>query len=149
MDIISAIQMIKEKFITSGGEAEIPKMKGGYFKAKLVEGGIEVDNLGSSPFLPWAVFQEAICLLIRNNGHAARGDAMTVKLGGPGLETDTIEGHIAQVVYGKCIGDSVFRRITPIACVLVWAELCEYQRGGLILKDTTKNQFNNRISGRA
>ena len=137
MNIIAAIQIIKQKFERSGGEAEIHKMKGGYFKAKLVEGGIEVDNLGNLPFLPWAVFQEAICLLIRNNGRAARGDAMVARLGEPELTTETIEGHVAQAVYGKQAGESVFRRITPISCILVWSELCEYEKGTLILRGGT------------
>ena len=135
MDIISGIQIIKQKLERTGGEADIPKLKGGYFKAKIVEGGIEVDNLGNSPFLSWAVFQEAICLLIRNNGHATRGDAMAAKLGDPELTTDTIEGHVAQVVYGKQIGESIFRRITPISCILAWAGLCEHENGALIIKN--------------
>jgi hypothetical protein len=134
MDTVSAVKIIKDKFEQCGRVADIPKVKGGYFKAKIVEGGIEVDNLGNLAFLPWAVFQEAICLLIRNNGRAARGDAMAAKLGDPGLESLTIEGHIAQVVYGKRAGESVFRRITPISCILIWAGLCEPGRGELILK---------------
>ena len=46
---------------------------GSFGRAELVEGGISVDNLGTQPFLPWAVFQEAICVLIRSGGRARRG----------------------------------------------------------------------------
>jgi hypothetical protein len=50
-------------------------------------------------------------------------------------ELDSIEGHIARVVYGKKIGDSVFRRISAIAGILVWAEVCEHAPGELVLVD--------------
>ena len=92
-----------------------------------------MDNLGTQPFLPWAVFQEAICVLVRNAGRAGRGNAMNYKLGEPGLSLDSIEVHIAHVVYGKRNGDSVFRRITPIACILIWAGVCRAEPGELIL----------------
>ena len=71
--------------------------------------------------------------MIRNNGTAMRGDAMNAKLGDEGLPLDSVEGHIAHVVYGKKIGDSVFRRITPIACILVWSGICESKPMKLVL----------------
>jgi len=98
-----------------------------------VDGGVDVNNLGNQPFLPWIVFQEAIYVLIRNNGIAQRGNAMDSRLGEEGLFLNSIEGHVANVVYGKKIGDSVFRRITPIACILVWAGICRSEPGRLIL----------------
>ena len=124
---------IKKKLTDSGGDALIPLQKRGYFKAKFFEGGIEVDNLGNQPFLPWCVFQEAVCILIRNGGTAKRGDAMTARLGDEALSLDSVEGHIALVLYGKEVGDSIFRRITPVASILEWAGLCGYEPGRLIL----------------
>lgn len=103
--------------------------------AALTEEGIKVNNLGTQPLLPWEVFQEAICVLVRNGGRADRGDAMGSRLGEEGLSFNSIEGHIAQVVYGKHEGDVVFRRITPIACILVWAGICEAIPGKLILRE--------------
>ena len=58
---------------------------------------------------------------------------MDYRLGDPGLPLDCVEGHIAHVIYGKRRGDSVFRRITPIACILIWAGVCEHARGELVL----------------
>jgi hypothetical protein len=58
---------------------------------------------------------------------------MNNKLGESGLPIDSIEGLIAYKIYGKQLGQNVFRRITPIACTLVWAELCENQSGKLSL----------------
>ena len=59
---------------------------------------------------------------------------MNNKLGDEGLPLDSIEGHIANVVYGRKPGDSVFRRISPIAAILVWTGICEAGRGELILR---------------
>ena len=125
---------IKGKLSDHNGQAIIPLQRGGHFIAILIERGIEVDNLGNQPFLPWCVFQEAVCVMIRNQGIAIRGNAMNARLGDEGLPLDSVEGHIASVVYGKQIGDSVFRRITPIACILVWAGICRSAPGKLILK---------------
>ncbi len=90
-------------------------------------------SLGSQSFLPWGVFQGAICILIRSGGSAKRGDAMNHILGDPELSLNSIEGHIAHVVYGKKAGGTVFRRITPIVCILIWAGVCKAAPGEVIL----------------
>lgn len=134
MDIIKAVQQIRNKFTEIRSPATIPELKGGKtFTARVVDDGVEVDNLGNQPFLHWSAFQEAICALIRGGGKAMRGDAMTYRLGDPNLSLDSIEGHIAHVVYGKKVGETVFRRITPIACILIWAGLCKHEPGELVL----------------
>jgi hypothetical protein len=113
---------------------KIPLLRGKPFKAKLSEKGISVSNLGSTPFLPWDVFTETVDFLNTKGGKAAKGNAMNYKLGEKGLPLDSIEGHIAHKLYGKKIGDSVFRRITPIAAILDWANICENGWGFLLLK---------------
>ena len=136
MNILEAVEIIKDQLRAYGGAAEVPLLRGGRsFNVKLVEGGVEVDNLGGQPFLPWAVFQEAINTMIKHGGQAPRGDAMKSRLGGPDLPLDSIEGHVAHVVYEKQPGDAVFRRITPIACILVWAGICRGGRGVLKLRE--------------
>jgi len=129
----TAVDVIKRKFQSNDSPVRIPLQKGEVFTAKLVEGGIKVDNLADQPFLPWNVFELAVDLLIQNGGQARRGDAMSFKLGENGLPLNSIEGHIAHVVYGKQIGESVFRRVSPIAAILVWAGICEYAPRELIL----------------
>ncbi len=129
------INIIKQKFDGIGSPAEIPKIKGGNFIAELKADGVSVDNLGKQPFLSWAVFTEAIRLLIRNGGWAEYGNAMNYKLGDNGLSYESIEGHIAHAVFGKKRGDSVFRRVTPIACILIWSGLCRKEPNGLVLTD--------------
>jgi len=135
MDIISVIEVIKRKFAENGSPADIPLLKGSTFKASLADEGVVVDNLGNQPFLHWAAFQEAVCILIRNRGRAKRGKAMQSKLGEPGLPIDSVEGHVALVVYGKKPGNTLFRRITPIACILIWTGICKAEPNKLILSD--------------
>jgi len=129
-DVINAV---KDGFAKEGNPAEVPLVKGGNFTAQIIEGGIIVSNLGNDGFLPWNVFSTVIELLEKNNGRAVRGDAMNCRLGDPGLPIDSVEGVIALKVYGKEEGDSVFRRITPVACLLIWANLCTHEPGQLVL----------------
>ena len=135
MDVIQVVEAIRRKFADTGSPAEIPLLKGGSFTAQIVTNGIMVDNLADQPFLHWSAFQEAVCVLIRNGGRAARGNAMDAKLGEPALSLDSVEGHVAHVVYGRRAGESVFRRITPIACILIWAGICDAVPNELILRD--------------
>jgi len=133
MDVLQVPQAIRQRFRETGPTTEIALLNRGHFTATLREDGIVVSNLGNTPFLPWAVFQEAICVLLRSGGTAELGNAMDAKLGDPGLALDSIEGHIAHVVYGKNPGESVFRRRAPVAAILVWAGLCTPIAGGLSL----------------
>lgn len=130
--------MIQQKFAQFGGEATISLLRGGDFTARTNEQGVWVNNLGTSPFLPWSVFEEAVSLMILKGGRAARGDAMNCHLGDAGLPLDSLEGHIAHKVYGKQIGEIVFRRITPIACILIWAGICSAEPGELVLIEKTE-----------
>ena len=80
LDTRRVIEVLRKKFAETGSPAQIPKLRNGSFTAEMRADGIWVDNLRGEPYLPWAVFQEAICVLIRNNGRAQRGDAMKSKL---------------------------------------------------------------------
>ncbi len=134
MNTLEVVDAIRSKFSVAGNPAQVPYIRGtGFITAELINNGIRVDNLGNLPFLPWIAFQEAICVLIRYGGRAKRGNAMNFRLGESGLAMDSIEGHIAHVVYGKSEGDSIFRRITPIACILIWAGVCKAEPGELVL----------------
>ena len=78
------------------------------------------------------MFEETIALLERQGGHASRGNAMNYRLGDDGLSLDSVEGHIAATVYGQRVGEAVFRRITPVACILIWAGVCRHTPGELV-----------------
>ena len=133
-------ELIRRAFRESGGgnQARIPSVQAnrGHFNATLHDDnqGIEVDNLGAQPFLPWAAFQHAVCAMLTNGGTALRGDAMGARLGTAALPLDSIEGRIAHRVYGQQTGNTVFKRITPIACVLIWAGICEHVPNHLRLR---------------
>lgn len=125
---------IKKCFDREGSPAKIPLMNGKkLFTARLEEDGIYVDNLGNQPFLPWEAFSEAINCLKENGGQVKKGNATDSRLGDSNLDLNTMEGYIASKVYGYKIGDSVFKRITPIASILAWAEICENSRGQIRL----------------
>ncbi len=127
------VDTIKRRFAVEGPSARVPLIKGGHFTAEITDEGIRVDNLDKQPVLPWAVFEETVALLSRNGGRASRGDAMNHKLGEDELSVDSVEGHIAATVYGQRRGESVFRRVTPVACILIWAGICRHSRGELVL----------------
>lgn len=125
--------MIKRRFAEIGSPATIPLQRRGTFTATLVDRGVNVDNLGNLPLLPWATFDEAVRVIIRNGGRALRGNAMMSRLGDSGLPLDSVEGHVAYAVYGKRPGDMVFRRISPIAAILLWAGICRARPRELVL----------------
>lgn len=132
---MSGVIKIKEKLKKNGGNAHIKLLKGDrYFNVILQEDGVLVDNLNTSSFLSWKVFEKTIELLEKQGGCAIKGDAMGFKLGEGNLTLDSIEGYVAKEVYNKKIGESVFRRITPIVNILIWADICENERGKLRLK---------------
>jgi hypothetical protein len=131
------ITRITERLSRTGGSADVPLQKAGRtFGAELRPGGVSVDNLHNQPFLPWRVFTETVALLQRNGGVARRGDAMNCKLGDAGLPLNSVEGHVASAVYARKRGDSVFRRVTPIAAILEWCGLCHHAPGEIRLVRT-------------
>ncbi|MBB6714795.1 hypothetical protein [Clostridium gasigenes] len=132
---IAVKEIIINKFNGYGNDIDIPLMNGGKtFKAMAIENGIVVSNLDKQPLLQWDVFYGTIELLSgKIDKKASKGDAMGCRLGDDGLLFDSVEGYIAEKVYGKAIGDSVFRRITPIAAVLSYCNIVINGRGFLEL----------------
>ncbi|WP_061994624.1 hypothetical protein [Clostridium sp. ATCC 25772] len=144
MDEDKIIELIKAKFDEKGNPSKIPLMKANKFlNATMKDEGIYVDNLSTYPFLPWDVFIETVKLIIRKDGKALKGDAMNSRLGSDNLPLDSIEGYIACSIYGKKINESVFRRISSIAGILIWANICRNKPGCLILNDKFEKTNNN------
>jgi len=132
-----AIQIIKSKFEGIDSSQYVPLMKKGkVFTATLREDGIEVDNLHNQKLLPWKAFEETIVLLSKSelDKGVRKGNAMNAKLGEDKLSTESVEGNLAIKVFDKKEGDSIFRRVTPVAAILSWANICENKRGYLLLK---------------
>jgi hypothetical protein len=130
----SAINKIKLKFGDIENVVLIPLPFGGFFSARMIEQGIMVDNLGFYPFLPWTVFVEVINFLARKSGRAEKGDAISARLGDEGLSLETVEGHVAHVIYGKKVREVIFRRMSSISAILVWAGVCDATPDELILR---------------
>jgi len=81
--------------------------------------GVEVSNLGATPFLPIELFRMTIEFLsTREDNRARKGNAIQAPVGDQGMELDTIEGLIAHNYYNTSIGTYAFSRITPIANIL-------------------------------
>lgn len=132
MDNLLVKGIIIKKFNETNGMAVISLMKSdGTFMATYNNEGIQVSNLGSQSLLSWEVFYETIELLNQNGGKASKGNAMSGKLGDRKLPIDSVEGYIAYKVYGKVLGNTVFRRISAISGILNWAEICANERGYL------------------
>ena len=105
----SAEEIIRRKFASADNPAVIPLMKvGKTFQATLTAAGIEVDNLRAEILLPWSVFETTLQLLRENGGTALRGNAMGFRLGDDELPLNSVEGRVANKVYGKVPGNSVF-----------------------------------------
>lgn len=78
---------------------------------------IHVSNLGTQPWLPIEALEFAF-ELVTSYGKAKKGSAQKGKLGDDNLPMDSVEGVVASKAFDKQSGDSVFRRITPIAGLL-------------------------------
>jgi chromosome segregation ATPase len=145
------ISKIKSQFDKKGNPSKIPLMSGKhFFEARSEIDGVYVDNLKRQPFLPWEIFPEAVNCIRENGGKIKKGNATNSKLGDPNLGLDTLEGHIASKIYGCRIGDPVLKRITPIASILAWAEICENTRGQISMlieeKELQNSESKNGIS---
>ena len=123
---------IKTKFKKNGNEADIPLQSKGSFNAKLVKNGIIVSNLANYPLLEWKIFNEIETLFYEKGHIIQKGNAMSYRLGETGLPLDSIEGWLAHKIFSKRKGDSVFRRISPIAAILIWAEICNGEKPGYL-----------------
>ena len=137
---LDVVAIITDKFNERADENKtvsiLLKKGNGQFYIKTCKDGIIVSNLGKQPLLPWAVFTETVFLVKKNSGRAIKGDAMKGKLGDSKLPIDSVEGNIAYKVYEQKLGDSVFRRITPVCYILDWAGICIDERGEILIHPT-------------
>ncbi|MDF2672391.1 MAG: hypothetical protein K0R09_656 [Clostridiales bacterium] len=128
------IEIIFEKFSEEGNPVVIPMLRPNKsFEARFCSNGIEVDALKRKEILTFDVFTKTVELLRKNGGRAKRGNAFKGVLGDENLPIDSVEGYIAHWVYRKQQGEKVTLRITPIACILIWAGICRHETGELVL----------------
>ena len=134
------IEKLKNKIQSMDGEAVIQLQGDREFSVKPIVvdefiAGVEVDNLSDTyKFITIDAFLATISLLsLSIDQKAKKGTAIGFKLGDSELPLNSVEGHIANVIYGKEVGNSVFKRITPISKILEWAGICENGKGFLAL----------------
>jgi len=132
------LDTLKVKLKSINGSIELPTQRGTFTCTPVFCGdviiGLNVTNLGNYPFISIDVFVAVISLLkLSHNNEAVNGNVMDCKLGDDDLSMNSVEGHIASLVYGKSQGDTIFRRITPVARILEWAGVCTIITGGLKL----------------
>jgi hypothetical protein len=107
---------------------DVPTQRSGFFKATLTESGVLVDCLGEvQDKLEWKYF-DAVEKLLKEHKSAKRGDAMKGRLGDELLPMDSVEGCMAYC-NNSVSGQTVFRRISPVANLLVWAGVCKHGEG--------------------
>jgi hypothetical protein len=111
---------------------DVPTQRSGYFKATLTERGVVVSCLGKTyDSLEWKYF-DAVENLLKEHKSAKRGDAMKGSLGDELLPRDSVEGCMAYC-NNVVSGQKVFRRVSPVANLLVWAGVCKHGKGILSL----------------
>ena len=66
-------------------------------------------------------------------GVTLSNEELNGKLGDSKLPIDSVEGYIASKLYGKEPGETVFRRISAISGILMWAGICINEPGALKL----------------
>lgn len=111
-------------------EARVCDDRSGFIVSNL---GAPIDRRTNSNYLPLEAFYVVVDLLLENGGEARKGSVFNETLGGDGLPLDCVEGVIAYKIYGKKIGDSVFRRISPVNGILLASEICQGTRGGYMM----------------
>lgn len=135
------LNVLKDRLLeVDDAGVEIAVQGGGSFRATPVIcgemlTGVNVNNLGeNNGFLPMDVFVATLSLLYLSPNHRAdKGSAQAAPLGQPRMELNTIEGHVAHLVFGTPHGNYALQRITPISRILEWAGVCENGRGYLRL----------------
>lgn len=131
-------ESLKEKLRSKNDAKEpdyhvIPMQRRGNFQARAIKEGVEVSCLPGAPVLPWELFDDIQTLLSDSPSRLAiRGNAMHGRLGDERLPLDSVEGRIA-LFFGYKPGDAVFRRVSPVANLLVWSGACRHVRGALVM----------------
>lgn len=131
---------IKAKLNSVGGETEIKngntKLVVGYAAD---ESGISFKTAkGEETVLVWDVFFATVDILRQKEGKALKGDANKGKLGTKALPLDSVEGYVAENVFGKKKRQTVEKNITKISTLLKWADIITIGKDYLQLNEDFK-----------
>lgn len=128
---------IKAKLNDVGGEAEIKNGNTKLFVSYADdESGICFKTAkGEETLLSWNVFFATVDLLKQKDGKALKGDAAKGTLGTKALPLDSVEGYVAQTVFGKKKRQTVEKNITKIATLLKWSDITNVGKDYLELNE--------------
>jgi hypothetical protein len=105
-----------------------------YKNSKIVAINVEKRVMPADTLFPIEILNLALELLFKaDNLTLANGNAQKYKMGEYGLHESTIEYEVAKKFYGKKDGDSIDRRISVIANILIASKLCTPKKGHLKL----------------
>lgn len=99
-----------------------------YKNSKLSSLNVEKSTLPGDTIIPIEAFYIVIASLHNTPGHILkRGNAQkqNIRIGDDGLEETTLEAIVAMNVFGKSIGETVFRRMPVISNILAHYKICE------------------------
>jgi hypothetical protein len=105
-----------------------------YKNKKIIAINVEKYVMPLDTIFPIKIFEEVLKRFTKKNNYILlRGNALQNRLGSTGLSVDSIEGFIAKQFYQKRDNQSVDRRVSVIANILVASGLCKHGRGCLEL----------------
>lgn len=135
-----------ERLFADDRSIDIESSKGSFIAELVFDGrGVEVSNLGDQyRILEWEAFYRAIEVIWKCGGTARKGWARQGRLGSESLRLDTVEGWVANQVYGIREGNWAFARITPITHILRQAGIVHDWRGELTLTEFFKQEIKRR-----
>lgn len=129
-----ASEIIKAKLKDHGGHVTVYTARGLPCEIYAEADGktFTSDKLPISPPYEYDVFNVIVDILLKQGGHARKGNGRNYKLGEAGCEENTVVGAIAKS-RGRKAGDSVYDPVFVLAAILEWAGIAENGRGELIL----------------
>lgn len=107
-----------------------------YKNSNVVAINVEKRVMPVDTLFPIEIFELVLNSLSKANDLTlSNGNAQKYRMGDNGLGPNTIEYIVAKEIYDKKDGDSVDRRISVIANILIAANLCNPKKGHLTLID--------------
>lgn len=140
-----ASEIIKAKLKDYGGRVIVHTARGLPCDICAAPDGISFvsSKLPVKPAYEFVIFDSIVELLIRNGGHARKGNGRNYKFGHEECDERTVVGAVAVARSGGNVrpGDSVFDPVFVLAAVLEWAGIATNGRGELILTQSYRSKL--------
>ncbi|MEN6391184.1 MAG: hypothetical protein ABFD04_12270 [Syntrophomonas sp.] len=117
---IDVVKAVKAMFSGIGESDAIPSLQGELFDAQLLEEGVKTYYPGGDYEINWSEFLETVNIMAEGPREA-------------GFYITIIKGLPCCVVYGARLSRPVHEKIAPLISILIWAQICRYEAGFVIL----------------